>query len=153
MTDNWFFLWRWTATRTPVSLEPRQERTRFLHMRKQRRRSAMLISTFVFTTWTVWSLYFLNLKFQASSHLLWLYSRTCVQRGWKARRQAFSRCCLFKMITAMILSFRTDRSGQPVQTQIRLLLEEQSDQGLHCLLFPLHHFDKITKGLASLLKY
>ena len=32
----------------------------------------------------------------------------------------------------MILSFRTDRSEQTVQTQIRLLLEEQSDQGLHC---------------------
>ena len=31
----------------------------------------------------------------------------------------------------MVLSFRTDRSGQTVQTQIRLLLEEQSDQGLH----------------------
>ena len=45
--------------------------------------------------------------------------------------------------TAMILNFRTDRSGQTVQTQIRLLLEEQSDQGLHCLLFHLHHFDKI----------
>ena len=38
----------------------------------------------------------------------------------------------------MILSFRTDRSGQTVQTQIRLLLKEQSDQGLHCLQFPLH---------------
>ena len=38
-------------------------------------------------------------------------------------------------ITIMILSFRTDRSGQTVQTQIRLLKEEQSDQGLHCLLF------------------
>ena len=43
----------------------------------------------------------------------------------------------------MTLSFRTERSGQIVQTQIRLLLEEQSDQGLHCLLFHLHHFDKI----------
>ena len=42
----------------------------------------------------------------------------------------------------MILNFRTDRSGQTVQTQIRLLLEEQSDQGLHCLLFHLHDFDK-----------
>ena len=31
----------------------------------------------------------------------------------------------------MILSFRTDRSEQTVQTQIRL----QSDQGLHCLPF------------------
>ena len=41
----------------------------------------------------------------------------------------------------MILSFRTDRPGQTVQTQIRLLLEEQSDQGLHCLPFHLHHLD------------
>ena len=40
--------------------------------------------------------------------------------------------------TVMILSFRTDRSGQTVQIQIRLLLEEQSDQGLHCLQFWLH---------------
>ena len=34
--------------------------------------------------------------------------------------------------TVMVLSFRTDRSRQTVQIQIRLLLEEQSDQGLHC---------------------
>ena len=45
--------------------------------------------------------------------------------------------------TVMILNFRTDRSGQTVQTQIRLLLEEQSDQGLHCLLFRSHLFDEI----------
>ena len=31
----------------------------------------------------------------------------------------------------IVLSFRTDRSGQTVQKQIRLLLAEQSDQGLH----------------------
>ena len=34
------------------------------------------------------------------------------------------------VITVMILSFQTNWSGQIVQTQIRLLLEEQSDQGL-----------------------
>ena len=45
--------------------------------------------------------------------------------------------------TIMTLNFRTDRSGQTVQTQIRLLLEEQSDQGPHYLLFHLHHSDKI----------
>ena len=45
----------------------------------------------------------------------------------------------------MILSFPTDRSGQTVQTQIRLLLEEQSDQGLHCLLFHLHLLTKYPK--------
>ena len=46
-------------------------------------------------------------------------------------------------VIVMILSFRTDRSGQTVQTQIRLLLEEQSDQGLHCLQFPLHLLDAL----------
>ena len=40
----------------------------------------------------------------------------------------------------MILNFWTDRSGQTVQTQIRLLLEEQSDQGLHCLLLWIRKF-------------
>ena len=49
--------------------------------------------------------------------------------------------------TVMIHSFRTDRSGQTVQTQI---LEEQSDQDLHRLLLHLHLFDKILYGLASL---
>ena len=53
----------------------------------------------------------------------------------------------------MILNFRRDRSGQIVLTQIRLLLEEQSDQGLHCLLCHLHVFDKIPSGLASLLEF
>ena len=47
-------------------------------------------------------------------------------------------CC-----TVMILSFWTERSGQTVQTQIRLLLQEQTDPGLHCLLFHLHLLDKI----------
>ena len=44
--------------------------------------------------------------------------------------------------TVIILSFRTERSGQTVQTQIRLLIEEQSDQGLYCLLF---HFTFLIK--------
>ena len=58
-------------------------------------------------------------------------------------------------ITKMTLSFRTDtcRFGKTVQTQIRLLLEEQSDQGLHCLLFHLRLFDKILYGLASLFEF
>ena len=55
--------------------------------------------------------------------------------------------------TVMIQSFRTDRSGQTVQTQIRLLLEEQSDQGLHCLQFPLHLLDALLYGKSSLFKF
>ena len=53
----------------------------------------------------------------------------------------------------MNLNFLTDSSGQTVQTQIRLLLEEQSDQGLHHLLFDLHIFDKTHSGLASLFEF
>ena len=49
--------------------------------------------------------------------------------------------------------FRTDRSGQTVQTQIKLLLEEKSDQGLHCLLFHLHLFDEIPKVLPLCLNF
>ena len=52
----------------------------------------------------------------------------------------------------MILSFWTDRSGQTVQTQIRLLLEEQSDQGLHCLPFHVHPLDALLCGNIALFK-
>ena len=56
------------------------------------------------------------------------------------------------MITIMIISFRTDMPGQTVQTQIRLLLEE-SDQGLHCLPFRLHHLDSLLYGRATKFKF
>ena len=53
--------------------------------------TAQLISAFVFATQIGQSLYFLNPKFQASGHLLWLYSPVCVGPGWKPRRQVFLR--------------------------------------------------------------
>ena len=40
--------------------------------------TVLLISAFIYTTKIVQSLFFLNPKFQASSHLLWLYSPVCV---------------------------------------------------------------------------
>ena len=49
-------------------------------------------------------------------------------------------------LTVMILSFRTDRSGQTVQTQIR-------DQGLHCLQFRLHRLGALLFGKATLFKF
>ena len=52
--------------------------------------TAKLISAFVFAIRIVKSLYFLNPKFQASSHLLWLYSLVCVGPGRKPRRPVFS---------------------------------------------------------------
>ena len=57
----------------------------------------------------------------------------------------------------MILSFRTDRSGQTVQTQIRPLLgehsDQQSDQGLHCLQFRLHLLGALLFGKAMLFNF
>ena len=44
------------------------------------------ISTFVFATWIVQLLNFLNPKYQASSHLLCLYSSVCVRPGQKPQR-------------------------------------------------------------------
>ena len=62
-------------------------------MRKQTQISfavtVKLISAFVFATRIVKSLYFLNSKFQASCHLLWLYSPVCVGPGRKPRRPVF----------------------------------------------------------------
>ena len=55
--------------------------------------------------------------------------------------------------TVMILSFRTDTPGQTVQTQIRLLLEVQSDQGLHCLQFRLLRLDSLLYGRATEFKF
>ena len=40
--------------------------------------TAQLISAFVFAIRIVQSLFYLNPKFQASNHLLWLYSLECV---------------------------------------------------------------------------
>ena len=55
----------------------------------------------------------------------------------------------------LILSLQTNRLWQTVQTKIRLLLllEEQSDQGLHCLPFHLHVLDKFLYGNTSLFDF
>ena len=52
----------------------------------------------------------------------------------------FTRCIV---AIVKILNIGTDRSKQTVQTQIRLLLMEQSDQGLQSLPFHLHHLDTL----------
>ena len=53
--------------------------------------TAKLISAFVFATWIVQFLFFLNPKIQASSHLLKLHRLVCVRPGWKPRRPVFLR--------------------------------------------------------------
>ena len=56
---------------------------------------AKLICVFVFATRIVHSLFFLDPKFQASSHLLSLYSLVCVGPGRKPRRPVFSQRGLY----------------------------------------------------------
>ena len=84
----------------PISIcqteyEPRREKTAFLYMRKQRRRSTLHHEAdqrlcFRYTESTI-PLHFLNPKFQGPSHLLWLYSPVCVGPGRKPRRPVFSQ--------------------------------------------------------------
>ena len=53
--------------------------------------TVQLISAFVFAKWIVQSLFYLNPKFRASSHVLALYSPVCVRPGRKPRRPVFSQ--------------------------------------------------------------
>ena len=53
-------------------------------------------------------------------------------------------CNFFISHAVKILSIGTDRSEQTVQAQIRLVLKEQSDQGLQYFPFHLHFFGCIT---------
>ena len=61
--------------------------------------TAQLISAFVFAIRIVQSLYYLNPKFQAFSHLVWLYSPVCIGPGRKPRRPVFSQRGSFFNIT------------------------------------------------------
>ena len=97
-------------------------------------------STNIQHVFDVLSIKHLNYQKLKMSELIWL--RHC---------GVLALLCILS-ITVMILSFRTDRPGQTVQTHIRLLLEEQSDQGLHCLSFRLHHLDSLVMIKATQFK-
>ena len=86
--------------------------------------TAQLISTFV-------SLYgyYLNPKFQASSHLLWLYSQVCVGPGQKPQRPVFSqrgsyfsRSICLRLLSLAVLMF----------TLYRLLISEADPDAGQC---------------------
>ena len=52
--------------------------------------------------------------------------------------------CKTAQYTIQLLSIRTNRLKETVQTQIKLLLQEQFDPSLHCLPFLLHIFGPIV---------
>ena len=83
-----------------------------------------------------------------------LYRCYTISASWDSEfDHQFVSSDAYHALTVLFLSFRTDRSGQTVQTQIRWLLEEQSDQRLHCLLFCLHLLDTFLNGKAMLFKF
>ena len=97
-----------------IKYEPRYDKAYFLHMQKPKAQiscsvTAQLISAFVFATLIVQSrLFFLQLKFQAFSHLLWLYNPVCVRPGRKPRRPVFSQrgsIMMFVMAVDGVTSF------------------------------------------------
>ena len=97
---------------------PRHEKTGFLHMRKQRRRSRKLISAFVFTTRIVQFLFYLNPKFQASNHLLWLYSSIRVGPGRNPRRPVFSQRGSYSLMTLKLLTGHKTLTQQPLHQDL-----------------------------------
>ena len=95
--------------------ELRHKKTVFAYAKTKTQIS--LAVAFVFATRIVQFLYFLNLKFQASSHLLWLYSPVCVGPGRKPRRQVFSQRSSYNLFQATTVS------------------EEQTKKTFHTLMF------------------
>ena len=65
--------------------------------------TAKLISAFVFAIRIVQSVFYLYPKFQASSHLLWLYSPVSVGPGRKPRRPVFSERGSYMYIVYMYI--------------------------------------------------
>ena len=84
-----------------------------------------------------------------------IFPSGCLELSFYQGKQILNLCLLLKSElkpfhilflregTVIILNIGTDRSEQTVQTQIRLLLMEQSDQGLLCLLFCWHLLNTI----------
>ena len=102
--------------------EPLYEKNGFLHAV-----TAKLISAFVFAIRIVQSFYYLNPKFQASSHLLWLYSPVCVGPGQKPRKSVFSQRGSFKnmletaeLIAILFLTVFDLLSSTPIKFSIAL---------------------------------
>ena len=89
------------------------------------------------------------MNIEASLFLFFIIIKTDLLRYGCIYTDMYTFCLYGILPTVLILSFRTDRSEQTVQTQIGLFLEEQSDQGLHCLPFRLHRLDSLLYGRAT----
>ena len=108
---------------------------------------------FVFATLIAQSFYFLNRKFQASSHLVWSYSLNCVGRGWNPEDR-FSH-------KAPHIVFAVCAPGQPASTPEAVEMERertcQNMEGLFNSLIRIyftmcHMTSKLTMDLKQQIK-
>ena len=102
-------------------MEPRHEKPGFLRYAKTKTQisfavTSKLISTFAFVTRIVQSFYFLNPKFQASSHFLWLYRPVCVGPGRKLRRPVFSERGSMKVKDSLHIVHQVNYSNNKAKT-------------------------------------
>ena len=91
--------------------------------------TAKLISAFVFATRIVHSLYYKYPKFQASSHLLWLYSPVCVGPGrkpecWFSHDTAHIDVYCLKTIDVMKCLMKSERFLQKSLYVLRNIIEK-----------------------------
>ena len=90
---------------------------------------------FFFATRIVQFLFFLNLKFQASNHLLWLHRPVCVGPGWKPGRSVQN--ILVDIPASKLVNKK--KIGQPAiqkkyASQYALIYKVvEKDMGLHLL--------------------
>ena len=76
--------------------------------------TAKLISAFVLATRIVQSLDFLNTKFQASSHLVWLYSPVCMGPGRRPPKTGClrTRLILHRCVNVMLFLLHVAQCGE-----------------------------------------
>ena len=118
--------------------EPLHEKSGFLHMQ--------LISAFVYATWIVQSLFYLNPKFQTFSHLLGLYSLICVGQGQKPRSPVFSQRGSFKNRQWRILFVFDEKPCGKI-----LLLEKSQPLAILSMLLNLNVFLTVCVSLSSVM--
>ena len=106
--------------------------------------TAKLICAFVFATCLVQFLYFLNTKFQASSHLLWLHSPVCVRPGRKPEDR-FSHHEAHFIQYMQVGSIGRNVANNPVQRQFGLF-EIISNL---CVHFPSMTYHSFLKKIYS----
>ena len=92
----------------------RHEKKIFAYAKTKALITAKLICAFVFATGIVQFLYFLNPKFQASTHLLCLYSYVCVRPG-RNPEDRFSRIAahMVKTVVPHVCLYMNRLVGKP----------------------------------------